>query len=147
MKLTFLYKLSSYYLLPHELLHVFAHWLIGKPCHYEWGNHYVTPLAKMKLWEQLFTSLFPFITCLGMGLIFSLTWLTMTFFMLKQPDYHLTLTWHVILLVMGLGLVFYSSTAEGDLIQSYQLLFPKEPAQDNRPEPHGSPKDNPQQRQ
>jgi len=132
-----LHKLGGYYLIPHELLHVLAYRIIGKPCHYGWGNHYVKPLEKMTLPQRLFTSLFPFLSCFGVGLCFILAWMTLSFFANLQPDHPHDLTWHMVLVLFGSGLAFYSTTAEGDIMNSYYLLFAKDKPQDYRPKQHG----------
>ena len=134
-----LQKLGGYYLMPHELLHVLAYRIIGKPSQYQWGNYYVMPLGKMTRPQRLFTSLFPFIICLGTGLFFILTWMTIAFFYHQQPNPVNGSTWQPILLLFGIGLAFYSTTAEGDIMNSYHLLFTKEQSQNSRPKPHGGP--------
>jgi len=137
------YKLAQYYLLPHELLHVVAYRIIRKPYHYEWGNHYVKSLTGLNLKEKLFITLFPFIISLGSGLFLILSWMTIVFFMNRQPNQTTELSWHLILLISGLWLAFYSTTAEHDLVKSYHLLIaPENEMQDNRPKPHGSPDNN-----
>lgn len=146
-KPTILYKLGGYYLMPHELLHVLAYWMLGKPCYYKWGDYCVKPLEKMRRNERLFTSLFPFMVCFGGGLFFHLLWVLSAFFITSSPErYFAEPTWHIIFLVVGILLIFYSSTAHGDLINSYHLLFTHQQTQNNRPEPHRSSDDYTQRR-
>jgi len=138
------YKLARYYLIPHELLHVVAYRMIGKPYHYECGNHYVKPLAKMSQKERLFTTLFPFVISLSSSLFLILSWMTIVFFINQQPNQPVEISWHLILLISGLGLAFYSTTAERDLADSYHLLVtPKDKPQNNGPEPHRTPDNHP----
>jgi hypothetical protein len=56
---TFFHKIGGYYLIPHELLHVLAYRLIGKPYDYQWGNYQVSSPAKMTRGERLFVLLLP----------------------------------------------------------------------------------------
>ncbi len=146
---TFWTKVGGYYLIPHELLHVLAYRLIGKPCHYEWGAYYVRPLSKRTKWERLFTSLFPFGVCMGLGLLFHLLWVLSAFFIRMPPERYFIdgPTWHIIFIILGPLFVLYSGTAHGDLINSYLILFGEDEPQDERPEPHRDAEDKPQERQ
>ncbi len=127
-----LYKLGNYYLIPHELLHVVGYRIIGKPCHYRWGDRQVVPLVKRNRHERLFVGLLPFIVSWLFGGIFYLAWLvTMVYlaialklppekFFLEAPKYHF------IFMVIGSIFIIYGGTAHGDLITAYYLLFGKE---------------------
>ncbi|MDM8527822.1 DUF3267 domain-containing protein [Anaerolineales bacterium HSG24] len=138
---SFLHKLGGYYLIPHELLHVLAFRIIGKPCRYEWGNDYVRPLVKESKRERLFVSLFPFVTIMGLGLIFGLMWISSAFFINIRPERYFIdgPTWHVVFLILCALFIFYSGTAHGDLFSSYYILFGQDEIQDNRPKPNCSP--------
>lgn len=126
----FIRKLEGYYLIPHELLHVVAYRLIGKPCEYQWGNAYVRPLAKRSKGQRLFVLLLPFAICLGVGCFFQLLWGAAAVFLIRMPlDKYVAgngLTWHFVLPVLGALFLMYSSTALGDLIVSYRVLRGKD---------------------
>jgi hypothetical protein len=132
----FLSRLGGYYLIPHELLHVLAYRLIGKRCHYEWGNYYVQSLQPKNRGEKLFVLLFPFVICWGLGLLFGFFWLASAFFVDIAPERYFVdgPTWHLIFLVIGALFVLYSGTAHKDLLDAYGWLFIYQADQDS-PEP------------
>ncbi len=131
---TFLYKLGGYYLIPHELLHVLAYRLIGKRCHYQWGDWQVKSLQPKNRRENLFVLLFPFITCIGVGgglvsLSFAVLILTNTL-PLRQYTVGgllLPLTIHIV----GFLIMFYGHVAGSDLIKAYWWLFHDETKHDS----------------
>jgi len=136
--LDFLNKLGGYYLIPHELLHVLAFRIIGKPCEYQWGNDYVRPLARETKRERIFVSLFPFAVIMGLGLFFGLLWVSSAFFIKIRPERYFIdgPTWHVIFFIISTLFFFYASSAGGDIISSVGILvFNKEVDYDS-PEPH-----------
>ena len=147
--LDFLNKLGGYYLIPHELLHVLAFRIIGKPCEYQWGNDYVRPLARETKRERIFVSLFPFAVIMGLGLFFGLLWVSSAFFIKIRPERYFIdgPTWHVIFLILCAWFIFYSGTAHGDLWHSYHLLFGHEETQDDSPKPQHRANDKQHQRQ
>lgn len=136
-------KLIGYYAIPHELLHVLAYRLIGKPCRYEWGSQYVRALAPEAetRQEKLFILLFPLTVFWGLGLLCHLLWIMSAFFIRIRPEQYFTdgPTWHLIFLVLGAFFIFYGGTAHLDLILAYRILFGHEEIQEQRPEPHGYP--------
>lgn len=140
-------KLAGYYVIPHELLHVLAYRLLGKSYRYRWGQPYVEPVEQMTRRERLFTSLFPFTVCFGLGWLLSLGWITLVFFLNLQTDHPEIPVWLMGMLLVSIMLVFYSSMSQNDLIKSYHLLFPKDKPQDHSPKPHRSPDDQHQDRQ
>jgi hypothetical protein len=132
----FLSRLGGYYLIPHELLHVLAYRLIGKRCHYEWGNYYVQSLQPKNRRESLFVLLFPFAICWGLGLFFGFLWLSSAFFIDIPPEQYFIEgpTWHLGFLIIGALFILYSGTARKDLLDAYGWLFIYQAEQD-RPEP------------
>lgn len=134
----FWHKLGGYYLIPHELLHVLAYRLIGKPCAYEWGDYRVRPLRQRTWGEKVFVLLFPFIVCLVLGFIFGLLWLLSAFFIEIPSDRYFIdgPTWHFVFPILATLFIFYSGASYGDIIIAYRLLFRKDKLQHNRPQPH-----------
>lgn len=135
----FLHKLGGYYLIPHELLHVLAYRLIGKPCEYEWGQYFVRPLASRTKGQRLFVLLFPFVTCWVLAFFFHLLWILSALFFIEIPfDRYLIdgPTWHFSFPIIGTLLIIYSGASYGDIIITYRLLFRKDKLQHNRPQPH-----------
>jgi hypothetical protein len=97
----FLHKLGGYYLIPHELLHVLAYRIIGKPCRYEWGDYRVRSLKPKTRPEKLFVLLFPFVACWVLGLFFGALWVLSAFFINIPPERYFIdgPTWHLLFLV------------------------------------------------
>jgi hypothetical protein len=122
---TYLYKIEGYYLIPHELLHVLAYRLIGKPCRYEWGDHHVRSLQPKNRREKLFVLLFPFVVCWGLGFFFGFLWLLSAFTIDIPPAQYFVEgpTWHILFLVMGALFILYSGTAHKDLLDAFAWLF------------------------
>jgi hypothetical protein len=137
-KKTWLYQLEGYYLIPHELLHILAYRLIGKPCHYWWGDHRVDSLVPKTFWERLFVLLLPFGVCWGAALFFSLLWLLSTFFINIPPERYFRdgPTWHFIFPILASLFVLYSGTAYRDLSRTWQILAGKDKTQKQRPQRH-----------
>jgi len=135
---TFIHKLGGYYAIPHELLHVLAYRLIGKPCHYQWGDYSVRPLTKRTRRERIFIALLPFAFFFGLGLLSLILWVISAFFIQMPPERYFIdgPTWHITFLIIGAILIFYSGTAHGDLVNSYHLLFGKNQSQNDSPKPH-----------
>lgn len=134
-----LHKLGGYYLVPHELLHVLAYRLINKPCEYQWGHHYVRPLAKRTKWQRIFVLLFPFVSCWAIGFFFHFLWLLAALFFIRMPlDEHFQtdgLTWHYFLPLIGTLFILYSSAAHGDLVITYNVLRGKDKSHEKSYEP------------
>jgi hypothetical protein len=131
-------KVGGYYAIPHELLHVLAFQLIGKPYSYKWGDHQVKPLAETTRPEKLFILLLPFVVCFGLGLLFHLFWIMSAFFITIPPERYFIdgPTWHFIFPNMVALFILYSGNSYGDLIRAYRLLFTQNEAQNNSPNPH-----------
>ena len=140
----FWYKLGGYYLVPHELLHVLAYRLMGKPCHYEWGEYRVHSLSPRTRGEKLFILLFPVGVCWGFSFFFALLWLLSALFIRIPPERYLIdgPTWQLIFPILAALLVIYSGTSHWDLVAAYHILLRKEEAQNNSPEPHQQAKQN-----
>jgi hypothetical protein len=136
----FLRKLGGYYAVPHELLHVLAYRIIGKPCHYHWGDFHVRPLAPETetRHEKLFVLLLPFAVLLGSGLFCQFLWVMSAFFITLRPEQYFRNgpTWHLIFLILGAFLVLYASTAHIDLILAYRVLLGQDESQNQSPQPH-----------
>lgn len=137
----FLHKLGGYYLVPHELLHVLAYRIIGKSCHYQWGDYSVRPGATRTRKERIFISLLPFAVCWVFGLLFHILWILSAFFIKIPPERYFIdgPTWHLIFLILGGIFILYSGTAHYDLINSYHILFGKYEPDNVSPKPHGDP--------
>lgn len=133
----FLHKLGGYYLIPHELLHVLAYRLIGKPCSYRWGDHCVRSLAPKTKREKLFVLLFPFGVCWVLGIFFGFLWIISAFFIDIPPERYLIdgPTWHFIFPIIATLFVIYSGAAHQDLIDAYGWLF-KYKVEYDSPESH-----------
>ncbi len=134
---TFLHKLGGYYLIPHELLHVLAYRIIGKPCSYQWGDYAVQSLAPKNRREKLFVLLLPFGVCWALGLFFGLLWLLSAFFIEIPPERYFIdgPTWHFIFPIIATLCIIYSGTAHQDLIDAYGWLFVYKADYDS-PQPH-----------
>jgi len=133
-----LYKLGGYFLIPHELLHVLAYRIIGKPYYYQWGDYRVRSLAKKTQAEAIFVLLLPFVTCWIIGFFFGVLWLLSAFFITIPPERYFIdgPTWHLIFPIIGILLIFYSGTAHRDLIAAYYILSGKNQSNYNSPKPH-----------
>lgn len=129
-------KLEGYLLSPHELLHVLAYRLIGKRCHYQWGDHQVRSLQPKTRREKLFVLLFPFVVCWGFGLFFGLLWLLSAFFVDIPPERYFSdgPTWHLGFLIITALCILYSGTSHKDLIDVYGWLFVYKEAKYDSPE-------------
>jgi hypothetical protein len=140
----FWYKLGGYYLIPHELLHVLAYRLIGKPYHYKWGDYQVRSLVSKTRGETLFVLLFPFAVCWTLSFFFGLLWLSSAFFIKIPPERYLVdgPTWHFIFPILAALLLIYSGSSHWDLVAVYYILWGKEEADHNSPKPHQQAKQN-----
>ena len=120
----FLYKLGGYYLIPHELLHVFAYRIIGKSCQYKWGDYHVQSSAERTRGEKLFVLLFPTVICLVFGGFFHFLWLMTAFFIKIPPEQYFIdgPTWHFVFPLMAFIFILYSGNGYGDVINAYRLL-------------------------
>jgi len=122
-------KLGDYYLIPHELLHVWGYRLLNKPYYYQWGSRQVVPLAERTRNERLFISLLPFMVSWFLGGISYLLWFIVMVYLaveLKMPPekfFFEAPPWHFILMLIGSIFIIYSGTAHGDLINTYYLLL------------------------
>lgn len=138
----FLHKLGGYYLIPHELLHVWAYRIINKPYHYQWGAYQVKALSKNTRRERLFIILFPFVVCWLIAFLFFMLWLVALVLIIKMPleQYFLVVGpgWPVALPIIGTLFIFYSGTAHRDLMRAYQILIRKDKSSQNSGEPHPS---------
>jgi hypothetical protein len=136
------HKLGGYYLIPHELLHVFAYRIIDKPCHYRWGDYRVQSSARKSRREKLFVLLFPFIVCWGLGFFFHILWFILVLSAQMPPEQYFFVApkWHFAFPVIATLCILYSGTAHQDLIDAYRWLF-KYKARYDSDEPHHQAKD------
>lgn len=134
----FLYKFEGYYLIPHELLHVLAYRLIGKPCYYRWGEHRVYSSVQKTPGERFFVLLFPSVVCWLFAFFFGLLWISSAFFITISPERYFIdgPTWHFIFPIIASLFVLYSGTGYRDVRKVLQILFEKDKSQNNRPNPH-----------
>jgi len=63
------WKLNGILVIPHELLHVVAHRLIRKRCHYRLGDSFVMPLEPYTVGQYLFCLLFPLLVSLPLAFL------------------------------------------------------------------------------
>lgn len=147
----FLHKLGGYYLIPHELLHVLAYRLIGKPCEYEWGEYFVRPLASRTKGQRLFVLLLPFVTCWVLAFFFHFLWILSALLVIQMPldKYFLVEgpTWHFAFPIIGTLCIIYSGTAHGDLISTYYVLVGKDKSHEDGYKPHQQTKNKQPERQ
>ena len=120
-----LHKLGGCYLIPHELLHVLAYRIIGKPCRYRWGDYYVQSLARKTRREKLFVLLFPFLVCWGLGFFLHALWLILALSSRLPPEQYFLAgpKWHFVFPALATLCLLYSGTAHRDLIDIYGWLF------------------------
>lgn len=103
-------KYEGIFLVPHELLHVAAHRLIGRKCSYKWGENRVYPLEPCSWREDVFCLLFPLIVTLPIGVIPFLLW-GVTFVKADYPPVaYISVApfWHILLLIVGIFLLTYA---------------------------------------
>src|SRR5688572_11326124 len=78
-------RLAGIYLIPHELLHVLAHRLIGSQCEYRLGDPYVRDLAQLPRPAKLFVLLFPLAVTWGLAAILLVAlFITLFYFLLPS---------------------------------------------------------------
>ena len=119
-----LHKLGGYYLIPHELLHVLAYWIIGKRCFYQWGDWKVKSLQPKTRREKLFVLLFPITVCWIIGILFHIFWLLLVILSGLPREYILEGSGtHFLLLILGILPIFYTHTVGKDLLDAYGWLF------------------------
>lgn len=133
-----LYKLEGYYLIPHELLHVLAYRLLGKPYHYEWGDHRVTSSASLNRREELFMLSLPFVVCWVLGLFFHFVWLILALSRQMPPEAYFTEAplWHFAFPALATLLILYSGTGYCDVRWVLRLLSRKDQPQQDSHDPH-----------
>lgn len=119
----FLHKVEGYYLIPHELLHVLAYRLLGKPCSYRWGDHRVFSQAAKSRNERIFVLLLPFTVCWILGLLFHSLWMVMALSAQMPPEQYFTEgpRWHFIFPIIETIFILYSGTAYRDISRVLQI--------------------------
>jgi hypothetical protein len=111
----------GYLAIPHELLHIVGHRLVGQRCEYKWGNAYVTPIGEMPRWKRLVGLLFPFVVCFILMIIFSL----LAGFASKEFVQEAKPFWFIFWLGLTYIAGFYATSAVGDLRMAYLLIKDK----------------------
>jgi len=123
-----LWKFEGYLLIPHELLHVFAHWLIGKRCSYRLGDNHVKHVDPCTTNQYIFCLLFPFLITLPIALVPLITWI-LTFIKNDYPTHEYLAVapfWHQSLFVLWFVLFTYvGSSCFYDIVFAVRLLFKK----------------------
>lgn len=122
-------KIGNYYLIPHELLHVFAYRLLRKPCHYVFGERQVHSPAVLSRGERLFVLLLPVTVFLLGSLLFHLTWIILALSARKPLDEYLISApwWHFVFHALANLCLLYCGTAYRDIRRVVYLLFNKQP--------------------
>jgi hypothetical protein len=120
---------EGYLLVPHELLHVAAYRLIGKPCAYRWGEPHVRGLAPLSFREDVFVLLFPLgVACVvGFGLhaasVALLLYASTAGAALFDPSGALRVPlWYLGLTFLGTVCLGYGGASIGDVAAVYRLL-------------------------
>ena len=133
----YLHKLGGYYLIPHERLHVLAYRIIGKPCHYDWGDHRVQSTATKTRSEELFVLLFPFAICIGLGLFFHALWIVLALSTHLPPELYFSAgpKWHLVAPAIATLFILYSGTGYGDVRYAIRLLSERDKSQQDRHPP------------
>jgi len=118
-------KISDYYLIPHELLHVLAYRLIRKPCHYAWGEQRVHSLATLTRSERIFVLLLPVSVFFGLSLLFHVAWIALAFTAHKfLIEYFVSAPWwHFVFHILANLCMIYCGTAYRDVRRVIHLLF------------------------
>jgi hypothetical protein len=124
-----LWKIDGYLAIPHELLHVLAYRLIGKPCYYRIGDHYVRSLEPRSFGERLFVLLFPLFVTGGTAMILLCLW-AVIYVLVRYPpkptDYfRVAPVWHQFLLIVATILMLYSGSSVIDIMTAAHLLLQK----------------------
>ncbi|MEM7127931.1 MAG: hypothetical protein AAF702_16475 [Chloroflexota bacterium] len=123
-----LWKFEGYLLVPHELLHVAAHRIIGRRCSYRLGGSYVSHLDKCTPREYFFCLLFPFFVMLPIAFLPLLLWITI--FVWREYSTHDYLSvapfWHQSLFILWFAMFTYVvSSCFYDLLFAVRLLLKK----------------------
>ncbi len=127
---------TGWILIPHELLHVLAHRLIGQPCAYQLGRPTVRSLGRLSRRDRVFVLLFPLGVMLGLGLGLTLTYL-ITFVWLILPTlanplvtyWQVAPGWHQALWVALFAIITYTGTTYTDLYLAYQIVTHRDKSQ------------------
>ncbi|MCB0060977.1 MAG: hypothetical protein KDE19_02635, partial [Caldilineaceae bacterium] len=103
-------KLEGYLLVPHELLHVIAHRMIGRDCAYQLGDKWVVKREPCSWREDLFCLLFPLMVTLPIGLTPFVIWFVTYSYARYSAEKYLLVAppWHPALFVLGFVLLNYA---------------------------------------
>lgn len=122
------WKLNGLLVIPHELLHVGAHRLIGKRCQYRLGESFVKPLEPCTVGQQLFCLLFPLLVSFPVAFLPLGIWIiTFIQFSYSTTTYLATApVWHQSLFVLWFVLFTYvMSACLFDVLLAIRLLLKK----------------------
>jgi hypothetical protein len=114
-------RLGGYILIPHELLHVLGYRLVGQPCHYRWGESYITPPQSVSRNRKLVGMLLPFVSFLSLTIISGI----LSGFAIRGLIQEGQFFWFIFWLGLTHLAGFYMATTLGDLRQAYLLLTQK----------------------
>lgn len=125
---TFGQRLAGIYLIPHELLHVLAHRLIGSRCDYRLGDPYVRDLEPLTSRAKLFVLLFPLMITWGLAAVFLTAMFITLFYIFLPSGLAFQSYWFNLLIWIDLAslCLLYGGTATHDLVGAYWLLRGKE---------------------
>ena len=123
-----LHRLEGLVLIPHELLHLLAHCLIGKPATYQFGQPFVEARAPLSRIERMFVLLFPLAVTWGIGVL----WLAAAVIRVFTPPFANgasapeLLTRYAPSAIVAFLFFVYGSASHGDLLASVHLLLGKQ---------------------
>ena len=109
--------------IPHELLHVLAHRIIGRPCDYRIGQKFVRPLTPLSFRQRVFVLLFPFAVTFGAGVLvclLALAWIFVRRFVLLA-DYETARREFVALTLVAALCITYAGLSIYDLLAVFHL--------------------------
>jgi hypothetical protein len=115
---TFSQRLTGIYLIPHELLHVLAHRLIGSRCEYRLGDPYVRDLSPLSRPAKLFVLLFPLAITWSLAAVLLTAMFVILFYVFLPSGMAFQSYWFSLLIGIGLAslCLLYGGTATRDLI-------------------------------
>lgn len=102
--------MAGYLLIPHELLHLLGYRLVGKRCHYRWGDPFVTAPGPFSH-RDLVGMLFPFVSFVALFLAGGVLSAVAYGQALQTGSYGWFIVWTMLAFITGI----YAGTAIGDL--------------------------------
>ncbi len=124
-----LWQIDGYVSIPHELMHVAAHRMLGKRCAYRLGDSSVTALEPCTLGERIFCLLLPLVINLLATLLLLISWV-ITYIQANYPAnpllyFQAAPAWHHALLFGWFFLLTYSGMSTLDVLIVFRLLLQK----------------------